>query len=81
MTYNTTATLAKPVCTDYVDFGKGQDRFGRISWSKSSFNYLELKLKVLKKDENKQFRLAENLTMGEAVFSTEKSASCCSQRL
>ena len=27
-----------------------------------------MKLKVFKKDENKQFRLAENLTMGEADF-------------
>ena len=28
--YNTTATLDKLACTDYVDFGKCQDRFGRI---------------------------------------------------
>ena len=68
MTYNTTATLDKLTCTDYVDFGKCQDRFGRISWSKNFFDYLEVKLKVFKKDENKQFRLAQNLTTGEAYF-------------
>ena len=37
--------------------------------SKTSFGYLDVKLKVLKRDESKQFRLAQNLTMGEAYFS------------
>ena len=68
MAYNTTASLDKLACTDYVDFGKCQDRFGRISWSKNSFDYLDVKLGVFKRDENKQFRLAQNLTMGEADF-------------
>ena len=34
MAYNTTATLEKLSGTDYVDFGKCQGRFERISWSK-----------------------------------------------
>ena len=68
MAYNTAATLDKLVCTDYVDFGKCQDRFGRSLWSKNSFDYLDLKLKVFKRDKNKQFRLAQNLTMGEPDF-------------
>ena len=63
MAYNTTATLDKLACTDYVDFGKCQDRFGRISSSRTSLDYLDVKLKVFKKDENKEFRLAQNLTM------------------
>ena len=68
MTYNTTVTLDKLACTDYMDFGKCQERFGWIFWSKIFFDYLDVKLKVFKKDENKQFRLAENFTMGEAEF-------------
>ena len=68
MAYNTTASLDKLTCTDYVDFGKGQDRFGRFSWSKNDSNYLDVKLKVFKKDDNKEFRLVQNLTMGEADF-------------
>ena len=68
MDYNTTATLDKLACTNYVDFGKCQDRFGQFSTSKTSFDYLDVKLKVFKRDENKQFRLAQNLTMGEADF-------------
>ena len=68
MAYNTTATLDKLACTDYVDFGNCQDRFGQIPWSEISFGYLDVKLKVFKKDENKQFRLAQNSTMGEADF-------------
>ena len=68
MAYNITVSLEKLACTDYVDFGKCQDRFGRIYWSKISFDYLHVKLKVFKTDENKQFRMAQNLTMGEADF-------------
>ena len=30
MDYETTASLDKLTCTDYVDFGKCQDRFGRF---------------------------------------------------
>ena len=63
MAYNTTATLDVLACSDYVDFGNCQDRFGRISWSKKSFDYLDVKLKVFKRDKHKQFRLAP---MGEA---------------
>ena len=66
MTDNTTATLDKLACTDYANFGKSHDRFGRISWSKNSFDYLNVKLKVLKRDKNKQIRLAQNLKKGEA---------------
>ena len=68
MTYNTTATLDKLACTDYVDFGKCQDRFGRNFWSKNTFNYLDAEPKVFKREENKQCRLAQSLTMGEADF-------------
>ena len=68
MAYNTTASLDKLTCTDYVDFGKCQDRFGRFSWSKNDSNYLDLKHKVFRKDDKKEFRLAQNLTMGEADF-------------
>ena len=69
MAYNTTKTLEKLACTDYVDFGKSQDRFGRFSWSKIDSNYLDIKLKVLKReDKNAEFRLRQNLSMGEADF-------------
>ena len=68
LAYNTTATLDKLTCTDYVDFGECKDRFERISWSKNFFDYLDVKLKVFKEDGNKQFRLAQKLTMREADF-------------
>ena len=68
MAYNTTASLDKLTCTDYVDFGKCQDRFGRFSWSKNDSNYLDVKLKVFKKNDKRKFRLVQNLTMGEADF-------------
>ena len=68
MAYNTTASLDKLTCTDYVDFGKGQHRFGQFSWSKNDSNYLGVKLKVFRKDDKKEFRLVQNLTMGKADF-------------
>ena len=68
MDYNNTASLDKLFCTDHVDSGKCQDRFGRFFWSKNDSNYLEVKLKVFRKDDKKEFRLVQNLTMGEADF-------------
>ena len=68
MAYNTTATLDKLACTDYVDCAKCRDRLGRIFWSINSFDYLDVKLKVFKKDENKEFRLTQNWTMEETDF-------------
>ena len=68
MPYNTIAFLDKLDCTDFVDFDKCQNRFGRVSWFKNFFDYLDVKLKVFKKEENKQFRLAPNLTRGKADF-------------
>ena len=69
MAYNTTETLDKLTCTDYVDFGKCQDRSGRFSWSKNDSNYLDVELKVFKReDKNTEFRLRQNLSMGEADF-------------
>ena len=67
--YNTTASFDKLACTDYVDFGKSQDRFGRISWSKSDSNYLDIKLKVFKReDKNAEICLRQNFSMGQADF-------------
>ena len=68
MAYNTTTSMDKLTCTDYVHFGKSQDLFGRLSWSKNDSNYLDVKLKVFKKHDNNNFRLVQNLTMGESDF-------------
>ena len=69
MAYNTTASLDKLTCISYLDFGKCQDRFGRFSWSKNDSSYLDVKLKVFKKNDNKEFRLVQKFTMGDADFS------------
>ena len=69
MAYNTTETLEKLTCTNYVDVGKCQDRFGQISWSKNNSNYLDINLKVFKRnDKNAKFQLRQNFSMGEADF-------------
>ena len=69
MAYNTTASLDKLVCTDYVDFGKSQDRFGQISWTKNDSNYLDIKLKICRREDKiAEFRLRQNLLMGKADF-------------
>ena len=66
MAHNTTATLDKPTCLNYVDFGKRQDRFGQFFRSKKQSKYLDVKLNVFKKDDNKDLQLVQVLTMGEA---------------
>ena len=69
MAYNTTVSLDKLTCTDYVDFGKSLDRFGRFSWTKNDSNYLDIKLKVFKREnQNAEIRLRQNFSMGEADF-------------
>ena len=69
MAYNSTATLDKQTCNDYVDFGKCQERFERFFSSQDDSNYLDIKLKVFKReDKNAEFRLRQNLSMGEADF-------------
>ena len=68
MAYNETASLDKLTCTVYVDFAKNQDTFGQLFLSKKDSNYLDVKLNVFKKDGNKEFRLVQNITMGEAQF-------------
>ena len=69
MAYNTIETLDKLTCTDYMDFGKSLYRFAHFSWTKNDSNYLDFKLKVIKReDKNAEFRLRQNLSMGEAAF-------------
>ena len=57
MANNTTASLDKLTCTDYVDFGNCQNKIGQFSWSKNDSNYSDVKLKVFRKDDKKDFRL------------------------
>ena len=69
MAHNTTTSLEKLTCTDYVDFGKSSDRFGHFCWTKNYSNYLDNKLKVFnREDENAEFRLRQNFSMGEVDF-------------
>ena len=69
MAHKTTASLDKLTCTDYVNFGKSSDRFGRFSWTKIDSNYLDIKLTVFRReDRNAEFRLRQNLSMGEVDF-------------
>ena len=51
-----------------MDFGKCQDSFGQFFWSKNDSNFLDVVFKVLRKDDNKEFRLVQNLAMGETDF-------------
>ena len=69
MAYNATASLDKLTCTDYVDFGKSSDRFGRFSWTKNDSNYLDIKLKVIKREDKiAEFRQRQSFSMGEDDF-------------
>ena len=52
MAHNTAAYLDELYCTHCVDFGKCQNRFGRASWYKIDWKYLDVELKDFKKDDN-----------------------------
>ena len=85
MAYNTTASLDKLTCTNYVDFGKRQYIFGQFSWSKNDSNYLDVKRNVFKKDDNKELRLVQKSYKKRGKFQTvyaiEESAGQCSRKL
>ena len=52
-----------------MDFGKSSDKIGQFFWTKKDSNYLDIKLKVFKReDKNAEFRLRQNPSMGEADF-------------
>ena len=68
MAYNTTASLDKLLCTDYVDFSKCQEVLGQFSWFSSDSNSLDVNVKVVKKCDNKDFCRVQNLTAGEIDF-------------
>ena len=69
MAYNSTTSLNKLTCTDYVDFGKCHDSFGWVSWSKKDSNYLDIKPKVFnREDKIAEFRVRQNFLMQEADF-------------
>ena len=69
MAYNTTASLDRLTCTDYVDLGKSSDRFGRFSGTKNDSNYLDIELKLFtREDKNAEFQLRQNLSIGGTDF-------------
>ena len=51
-----------------MDYGNCQDNCRQFSWSKKASNYLHVKLKFVKKGDNKEIRLFHNLLLGEADF-------------
>ena len=69
MAYKTTETLDNLACNNYVDLGRCQDRFGRISWSKNDSNYLDINLIEFTRENKKpEIRPRQNFSMGEADF-------------
>ena len=68
MANNNTTWSDKLTCTDYVNFDSCQDRFRRFSQSKNVCFCLDVKLKVFKKDDNKDFQLVQTPSIGEATF-------------
>ena len=71
MIFHIPSALDKTSCTDYVDFGKNADRFGRISWSqieKDNQKYLGIQLKVYRKDDKGDFRRHQQIKLGVFDF-------------
>ena len=73
MIFNITSALDKTSCTDYVGFGKNADRFGRIFGSqieKDNQKYLDIQLKVFRKNDKGDFRRHQQIKLG--VFDFKK---------
>ena len=64
MAHKTTAFLDKLTCTNYVDSGKCRDSFV-LFWSQSYFDYVNIKIKNLKTDDNRDFFLVQSLLQWE----------------
>ena len=71
MIFNITSALDKTSCTEYVDFGKNADQFGRISWSqieKDNQKYPDIQLEVFRKDDKGDFRRHQQIKLGVFDF-------------
>ena len=71
MIFTFTLALDKTICTIYVDFGKNAERFGRISWSqieKGNQKYLDIQLKVFRKDDKGDFHRHQQINLGVFDF-------------
>ena len=68
MAHNNTASLKKFTSNDLVNFEKCRDRFGQFFCSRIDSKHLDLKLKVFKIDDSRDFGFAQNFTIGEADF-------------
>ena len=56
MAYNATDSLDKLTCTEYVDFDKSPDGFGRFFWTKNDSNCLDIQLKMFNRgNRNAEF--------------------------
>ena len=84
MASDTTASMDKLTCPDYVDFGKCQDRFGRFSWSKNDSNYMDKQRKGFEKDE-KRFSTSTKSYNGrvrvQIIYAIEESTRLCHKNL
>ena len=67
MAHDTIASLNKLSFTDYVDFSNCQNKLELFFRSKNDSNYLDVKPKIFKKGENKEFQLVQKLTMGKQI--------------
>ena len=69
--YNMTAALDKLICTNFVEFGKKEDRFVRFSWfqlERYDNKYLENQLKVLRRDDKAEVCKHQQINSTESDF-------------
>ena len=67
MAYNTTATLDKLCCTDYMDFGS-RDLDNFLGPKTTPTTWIVNKKLFKREDKNAEFRLRQNFSMGGADF-------------
>ena len=84
MGHNTAVFLDKLTCNDCVDIAKCPDSFGQFSSSKNDSYYLDVELKVLKRNDNRDFRLVQKAHNGrgslQPVHAIDESRGHCTRR-
>ena len=64
--WNTTVSLDKWTCDNFVDVGKSLDINEQFFLSKGDYNLLDVKQKAFQKNDSNNYQPERNFTMGEA---------------
>ena len=85
MAYNTPASNDKTTCTDYVYFGKWQERRGQFAWSKNDLKNFGCKTQNFQESQKQRYLTSRNFYSGivryQQTDAIEVLAVHCSKKI